>query len=758
MGNLLKQIACPACQREGGDTSANNLSVYDDGLAWCQAGHEHKHGHPDYTPKKGTRKNTMSNEKPAMKPEDRPNIEWLDDKGTWQEKNISNRALTEFGVGVVAESPGTLAFPFYEHGSIVGYQYRDVAHEKKFNERKIWTEGRINLFGLHMLRGADELYITEGLTDALTIYDVTRGDKNRPDVLALPGASTTKYLQSNFSVLRKYKRVYLVPDNDKAGEQLVKNVMDLPGMSHYKTHIVQLTDHKDVTEYRQHGDMFYFWEAARNSKPFAESPFLYNVEQLEDLEQALQSSAPFTTGIDALDHGLGGGIRREEFMGVVGFSGFGKSTFSLFLASQITKLNPEAKVLIVGTEMNYKQNLKALAQMVQGSSWRNRVVTSIERRGAFSSVLSNEQIYLYRKPVDDIDLLLEDIEIGIVEHGINMIFIDVVTDLFPVGDLKTSGQVAKALHTITLGNDERNIPSAAVIGVFHTSGANNKSELSGNKIRGGNAVQNQLTSAIAISGLTDSPRPGTDTRREVLWLKKSREHAPDTTHDFFINWNSEDMTYKQIEDKEDNAKREEDNVQRQDVQEQSRSSRTRSVSRVAVRARDNDATDDSPTTTATPSGFEDGSVVSREAKTTEAIVEDVQQVHAGLSDTGGANDNRVQGVADSSEPRKVPRGIPNLRAVMEGRNSAESEGVGTGRNGTQPLDPTWINVDIQPITKASGDIATARQVPPSYPQEYFEHGMLSPYPTPEERRLYAQMAKGERDSVPKRRRIERAKK
>ena len=119
---LVKQIACPACRREGGDSSGNNLSVYSDGLAWCEAGHGKHHGHPDY-------KGTKSMEKQKIK--DKPNLEWLDSTGKWDEKGISNATLTEWGVGVVAESPGTLAFPFYEHGELVGYQYRDVAAERK---------------------------------------------------------------------------------------------------------------------------------------------------------------------------------------------------------------------------------------------------------------------------------------------------------------------------------------------------------------------------------------------------------------------------------------------------------------------------------------------------------------------------------------------------------------------------------------------------------------------------------------------------
>lgn len=697
----------------------------------------------------------MSSNKPALRAEDMPDIEWLAEEGEWEEKGISYKALTEFGVGVRAEKPHVVAFPFYENGQIVGYQYRDLLSERKLGKREIWTDGRVNLFGLNMLRGADELYITEGLTDALTIYDATRRDKNRPDVLGLPGASTYKYLQSNYSVLRKYKRIYLVPDNDKAGQELVKQVMALPGMSPYKTHIVYLSDHKDVTEYRVNGDMFYFWEAARNSKPYAESPFLYNTKQLEDLKELNEASVPFRTGVDGLDYGLGGGIRREEFLGIVGFSGFGKSTFSLFLASEVVRLNPEAKVLVVGTEMSYKQNLRALAQMVTRTSWRGKPITSVQRQGAFTSVLQSEQLYLYRKNAD-VKELFDDIELAIVEHGINFVLIDVVTDLFPVGDLKSSGEVAKRLHSLTLGNDKEGIPPAAVVGVFHTSGVNAKAELSTNKIRGGNSIGNQMTSAIAVTGVTNSPRVPKETKREVVWLKKSREYAPDDVKDFYIEWNSDNMTYSQVED-EDNAKGQDNDTPRTEVPKPSRSESAASVSSLAVRAGDNDVTDESSTETVTPSGGEVRSPGLREAEAVEVNVEDVQQVHAGLSDTGDSNDSGVQGVANASEPSKVPRRIPDLRAVMEGRRKAESEGVGTGRDGTQPLGEKWVNVDTQQISKASGNPLTARRVHPANPQEYIDWGYLPPHPAPDDRANHARMARGESSTVPGTRKRRRAK-
>ena len=67
------------------------MAVYDDGLAWCEAGHGKHHGHPEY---KGVSK---SMEKQKIK--DKPNLEWLDSTGKWDEKGISNATLTEWVLG-----------------------------------------------------------------------------------------------------------------------------------------------------------------------------------------------------------------------------------------------------------------------------------------------------------------------------------------------------------------------------------------------------------------------------------------------------------------------------------------------------------------------------------------------------------------------------------------------------------------------------------------------------------------------------------
>lgn len=689
----------------------------------------------------------------------KPNIEWLDNSGQWEEKVISNSTLTEWGVGVVAESPGTLAFPFYEHGELVGYQYRDIAAERKIGKRTIWTEGRINLFGTHMLRGADTLYLVEGLTDALTIYDATKKDKDRPDVLAIPGASAVKFVQSNYATIRKYKKIYLVPDNDEAGSRLAENVMALPGMSPYRTHVVHLTDHKDITDYRKSGDMFYFFEAVRNSVPYADSPFLYNTDQLEDELRTTSEFKPFITGIPEIDEGMGGGLHREEFFGVVGFTGFGKSTLALYMATQIVKLNPEARILIIGSEMNHRQNLKAIGQMMTGKSWRGQeVITETMKRGAYSQVLGNEQVYLYRKSAYDWEQVKDDIELAIVEHGINIVLIDVVTDLWRIGKLDESAAVAKDLHKFTLGDEEKALPSVAVIGVFHTSGANDG--LAMDKIRGGRAVGNQITAAIGVTGRTNDPKVPKDAVRKIEWLKKSRENAPDVLEDFYLEWKRDTMTYKKWTPEETtDAERKADRTRRKTISQPSGSEDTESQSDMDLRTGSSTV----PTEDSTAEVIHVNQELGYEStggsrEDSAAVVEDVPEVHAGLFNTGDEDVSGVQGVANTSEPSDLPHGIPDIRAVAERRVHAHEERIGTGADGTIPIGESWVNVDTQPILSQSGDLLTARRVPPANPRTYVELGMLPEYPSPDDRRLHGQMVRGEASNLPRRTKPIRSKK
>ncbi|QKE60827.1 DNA primase/helicase [Arthronema virus TR020] len=754
---LVKQIACPACRREGGDTNGNNLSVYSDGLAWCEAGHGKAHGHPDYQKGNNT---VMSTEK--QKIQNKPNLEWLDNKGKWEEKGISNATLTEWGVGIVSESPGTLAFPFYEHGELVGYQYRDVAAERKNQKRSIWTEGRINLFGTHMLRGSDTLYLTEGLTDALTLYDVTKDDKARPDILAIPGASAVKFVQSNYSIIRKYRKIYLVPDNDDAGSRLVESVMSLPGISPYRTHVVHLTDHKDITDYRTSGDMFYFFEAVRNSQPYADSPFLYKPEQLESELEFKSNYKPFITGIPKIDEGLGGGLHREEFLGVVGFTGFGKSTLALYMATQIVKLNPEARVLIIGTEMNHRQNLKALAQMMTGKSWRGEtVVTETMRQGAFSKVLGSEQVFLYKKSAYDWENTLLDIELAIVEHEVNLVLIDVVTDMWRVGKLDESAAVAKDLHNLTLGDEEKALPPVAVIGVFHTSGANDG--LAMDKIRGGRAVGNRITAAIGVTGRTNDPKVPKDAIRKIEWLKKSRENAPDVLEDFYLEWKRDSMTYamwtEQQKEETTDAKGKTNRTRRETLPQSSGSESAETQSDVDVRTRDVTVPTEDSTAEAIHVNQElryESTGGGREDSAT--VVENIPEIHTRLSDTGDEDVSGIQGVADTSEQSDVPHRIPDVRGVAEGRVRAHEESIGTGSAGRLPIGSSWVNVDTQPISSQSGNLATSRRVPPANPQAYVELGMLPQYPSPNDRRLHGEVARGEESTVPRRTRPIRSKK
>lgn len=673
MGRYLRKEQCPLCAAEGGDNRGDNLTVYeeDDGRTCyvCYANSDHsycegKHGnHHTHTHKPKVMKNPKPNTKET---------ELLVERG------ISKRVLRLEDIGEVEGRKGVLAFPFFREGRLSGIKYRDFELEKVTGKKEVWVDGELNLFGVHTLKGRPNLIITEGETDYLTLKEMLASE-NRPqyDVLAMPGASTFKYVLENIPLLNTYQKIYVIPDNDKAGAEMSTSFLNVTGLSQYKVHIVSLQRHNDINDYYKARQLYELKQEIYASQPVAASPFLisaedYNIDDIIDENEV----AGFDTGYSSLNASLGGGLRPSEFMGIMSFTGYGKSSFAMNLVSNILELNPEARVLYVGTEMSYRQNLRWLAQIRNGGSWQMNLVSRREKETQIHSVTEGGRFIQMK--TDYRDIKMSDVQDAIAMYGVNLVVYDVVTDLWDVGDFGAASSIARELHELTKGSVARNLPPVAVIGVAHTSGENDR--LSSDKVAGGRGVSRQFTSILTIDSYNKDKSSGMpqDNIRVFNWAKKSRDYGFGAVK-FKLEYDSRTMKYKEI--KNDVTKRESHVSERETLQEQSGSDSPTDVPDLEVRT---DATvlPEVSEGIAASDGLRDDEGLTGEHQTEEPIREDVRQMDAnaetvstGLPDTE-RNDSRVQGVDDTSEQKNIPPSLPELREIQRNRE--------------------WFNVDINP--------------------------------------------------------------
>ncbi|PCJ53004.1 MAG: hypothetical protein COA79_23120 [Planctomycetota bacterium] len=143
-----------------------------------------------------------------------------------------------------------LVYPFYDHGKIVYLIARRIDsndHPKKLNLKGI-SPPLFNIDTLSRLEKGSDLYITEGIEDALILYT-----EACVDVIGVMGVNC---IPNNIADLCKDFNVILAFDNDKAGRE-AKNVVSMLFLSSGQTvEEFVLPDGLDATDYHLKGGSF----------------------------------------------------------------------------------------------------------------------------------------------------------------------------------------------------------------------------------------------------------------------------------------------------------------------------------------------------------------------------------------------------------------------------------------------------------------------------------------------------------------------
>lgn len=205
---VIEKRECPSCAENGGDTSGDNLAVYDDGHTHCFACGYHSAGDQDHTP---TRPSAGKGKK------DRPMI-------PGEYRALTKRGITEetcrfFGYQVGEFKGKPVQIATYFDGGL------KVAQKLRFANKDMTIRGdpaAMPLFGQHLWRdGGKQVVITEGEIDAMSISQLWR---NKWPVVSIQNGSdaAAKCISRAIEWLDKFDRVILAFDMDEAGQKAAK--------------------------------------------------------------------------------------------------------------------------------------------------------------------------------------------------------------------------------------------------------------------------------------------------------------------------------------------------------------------------------------------------------------------------------------------------------------------------------------------------------------------------------------------------------
>jgi replicative DNA helicase len=184
----------------------------------------------------------------------------------------------------------------------------------------------------------DNIFICEGIIDLLSIIEVKGAGVSIQSV-----ENTNKFilfLEENLNKIRD-KNFILSLDNDKAGEDASKKIIDFFESNKISYSVFGLKGYKDVNEFFIRDKQCFFEAVAGSKKKTLIEDFINYIEK---------PKKPLKTGFKALDEKLDGGLYAGLYL-IGGTSSLGKTTLAHQIAEHAARFE-EAKVLYISLEMS----------------------------------------------------------------------------------------------------------------------------------------------------------------------------------------------------------------------------------------------------------------------------------------------------------------------------------------------------------------------------------------------------------------------
>lgn len=310
-GVVLSTTQCPACAEQGGDSSKDNLTVYDNGIYCFACGMT-------------AQKNQLSEEQIETYYRNVttiPNKQYLplivDDLKdvVLKSRHIPSRITKKYGVKA---HNGKVVFPYYKNNVLVAQKIRCVP-------KKEYSTGNIreaDMFGQQMWGKAyKKLIITEGEFDALAVASLVH-DSIHVTTLSNGIKSVKNFITKHYNRLAEYDEIVLCFDQDdhgRAGAEEFQKLFTVKPVTSVKI------SEKDACDMLVNGkDQELKWAVMNASRPKPAGIVCIGDMTLDDFQLNLKPGLP--TMFPKLNAALGGGLRKGELTMFTAGTGMGKST------------------------------------------------------------------------------------------------------------------------------------------------------------------------------------------------------------------------------------------------------------------------------------------------------------------------------------------------------------------------------------------------------------------------------------------------
>lgn len=344
-GDEIVPQLCPFCHggSSGRDYHTFALSL-EKGLYVCKRGSCGRHGYFDQLAKEiagediklpsgksgASRKKKSAADSAYILPKVTPLPPSIQIYDYFQKRGISEETVDAFRIGM--DEAGMIVFPFYEHGSLIYVKYRrpwKPTPDELRVKGKEWQDPGTKpiLFNLDNIDPTSPVYLTEGMIDAMALYEA-----GLHNVVSVPsGCDNTAWIENCWDALEKIESFILFGDNDEPGRRMVANVSKRLG--EYRCNVVRDYPEipnsggalcKDADEILVRLGGFELLDTAESAEEIPTHGLL-DLSQVEDEDPANVPS--IRTGIPELDASTGG-LTEGGVTILSGKTGNGKSTLS----------------------------------------------------------------------------------------------------------------------------------------------------------------------------------------------------------------------------------------------------------------------------------------------------------------------------------------------------------------------------------------------------------------------------------------------
>ena len=484
---FVQHESCPSCH------SKDNLARYSDGHAVCFSG-----GCSHYERGDGTV--TKIHTRPAR------SLEMTGVVAAIPDRRINQDTAQRYGVTVEYGTDGTISkhhYPYHDKdtGNTVGTKVRIVENKSFYATGDFNNAG---LFGQQAFKsGGKYITVTEGEADAMAVNEMFDG--KWPAVSIRSGAAgAAKDIKANLEWLETFDNVVICFDNDKAGQEAARSVLDLFTPNKAKSVTLPMKDAGDMLKSRKVADFVKEWWNAKSYRPDGIIAGDETWEAIIKQSDVKSIEYPWTC-LNEYTHGF----RRQELVTITSGSGMGKSQIVRELEHYLLGATEDNIGILALEEDIPKTALGIMSIEANKQLHLDKTVTEAEKRGYWERTLGSGRIFMF----DHWGSTSEDNLLGRIRYmakGLDCKWI-ILDHLSIVVSDQDNGDERKAIDSIM--TNLRKIVQETGIGLFLVSHLRRPS---GQKAHedGGKISLGELRGSAAIAQLSDI----------VIGLERDQQH------------------------------------------------------------------------------------------------------------------------------------------------------------------------------------------------------------------------------------------